>query len=275
MLWRQISRMHSSSHSFDALDLPMLILSILLMPINWWFEWRKWELINASNNSSIGIKWQGFLAGVVTSLLTPGMLGNFIGRSYFYDKRKRPEMVFLSLMGNLSQFIVSLFFGVMALWILKKSPFQLPFNSIFIPAVVILVCGALLFFFGGKLWQVILGFFFSLRPNISSSNFIFPFLILSLSRHILFTIQLSFGANLSPTIVLWIWQVYLFVTLIPSVFLGKVIIRETVAVFVLSQVTIGLDSIGIFTASFTVWVINLFIPLIIALLLLRRKSYVE
>ncbi len=280
LLWKQLSSAHFSTHLVEETDLLSLVFSLFLMPLNWWFEWRKWELINNSNECSNERKWHGFLAGFVTSMLTPGLVGNFIGRIYFFDKEKRSEIVFLTLLGNLAQFLMSLFFGVVALWVLKKTPLDLPFNSVFIPAVIVLFFGIALFFFAVKPWQVLVGFFPSLRINGSFSGFIYPFLILSFTRHILFTIQFAlvlsaFGAEVTLSLIYWIWQVYLVVTLVPSVFFGKVIIRDTVAVFVLSQAAIGLDNIGIFTSSFTVWVINLFIPLLIALFLLRRKSYVD
>lgn len=258
-----------------------LVLVSFMMPLNWWFEWKKWELINSSNEYiSNDRKWQGFLAGVVTAMLTPGLVGNFIGRSLYSDKLSRPEIVFLTLLANLAQFIVSLMFGVIALVFLKQTPFAMPFMNVIIPSLLILLLGVVFFLFAGKPWKFFGKFIPSMQFKESRSKLKVPFLIWSILRHFVFTFQFAlvlhaFGGRVSLELFFWIWQVYLFVTLVPSVFMGKVVIRDSIAVFVLSFAGIGMQNMGIFAASFSVWVINLFIPLIIALVLLRRKSYVD
>jgi hypothetical protein len=282
LLWKQLLKADSTFRS-DAFQHPFsLLLCIFLMPLNWWFEWRKWILTNKFADSITNENvWQGFLAGMVTSMLTPGLVGNFIGRSFYAEKQQRTEIVFLTLLGNLAQFIMSVLFGVMALWILNCTPFELPFNGVFFPTVFILMSGLALFIFAGKPLQFLVRFFPSLQfVQMNLAKVKGWFLSLSLFRHMIFTIQFAlmlhaFGANMSSELITWIWQVYLFVTLVPSLFFGKVIIRDSVAVFVLSQAGIGIGGMEIFAASFLVWVLNLFIPLLIALVLLRRRSYVD
>jgi MFS family permease len=252
-----------------------------MMPLNWWFEWRKWELINRRDEQiPQARKWQGFLAGMVTAMLTPGLVGNFIGRSLYSDKERRSEVTFLTLLANLAQFLVSLLFGLLAIYYLKQTPFSIPMNNVAIPVFLILLLGIVLFLFAGKPWKLLSRIIPSMQLNEQGSKLKIPFLLLSVFRHFIFTFQFvlvlhAFGATISLELIFWIWQVYLFVTLVPSVFLGKVIIRDSIAVFVLSFAGIGMENMEIFSASFSVWVINLFIPLISALLLLKRKTYVD
>jgi MFS family permease len=252
-----------------------------MMPLNWWFEWRKWELINRGDEQiPQARKWQGFLAGMVTAMLTPGLVGNFIGRSLYSDKERRSEVTFLTLMANLAQFLVSLLFGLLALYYLKQTPFSIPLNNVAIAVFLIVLLGMMLFLFAGKPWRLLSRIIPSMQLTEQGSKLKIPFLLLSVLRHFIFTFQFvlvlhAFGAAISLELIFWIWQVYLFVTLVPSVFLGKVIIRDSIAVFVLSFAGIGMENMEIFSASFSVWVINLFIPLISALLLLKRKSYVD
>ncbi len=281
LLWKQLTKNH---YSFQFESFPTfwsLSLALCLMPLNWWFEWRKWELINRSDEQiPRESKWQGFLAGMVTAMLTPGLVGNFIGRSLYSDKERRSEVTFLTLLANLAQFLVSLLFGVLALYYLKQTPFSIPLNNITISVFLTLLLGIMLFLFAGKPWKLLSRIIPSMQLNEQGSKLKIPFLLWSVLRHFVFTLQFvfvlhAFGARVSLELVFWIWQVYLFVTLVPSVFLGKVIIRDSIAVLVLSYAGIGMENMEIFSASFSVWVINLFIPLICALLLLKRKTYVD
>ena len=252
-----------------------------MMPLNWWFEWKKWDLINSSNEDiSKDKKWQGFLAGIVTAMLTPGLVGNFIGRSIYSDKSNRPDIIFLTLLANLAQFIVSLMFGLIALCFLKLTPFSIPFLNVIIPTVLVLCVGVVFFLFAGRPWRFMAKFIPAIQLIESHSKLKAPFFVWSVLRHCVFTVQFAlslyaFGARVSLDLFFWIWQVYLFVTLVPSVFMGKVVVRDSIAVFVLSFAGVGMQNVEIFAASFSIWVINLFIPLLIALTLLRSKSYVD
>jgi hypothetical protein len=58
--------------------------------------------------------------------------------------------------------------------------------------------------------------------------------------------------------------VYFWVTLAPSLFLGKVVIRETIAVWVLSAA--GLNPEIVIVSSLLIWVLNLFIPTVVSLI---------
>ena len=257
------------------------MISICLMPLNWWIEWLKWDLIYpVKENGSIILKRHGFFAGMVTGMVTPGLVGNFIGRSYYSEKQKRPEVVYLTLLSNLSQFLCSIVFGVLALWLLHETPLNISFKTVFFTAGFILLMVSVLFVFAGKPWQWLGYFFPSLQLKMQVKNSKALFLGLSLFRHLVFTAQFAlmlhaFGAIVTWELFLWIWEVYLFVTLVPSVFFGKVIVRDSIAVFVLVHAGVGMTPSAIFASSLSVWLINLFVPFIIAILLLRRRSYVD
>ena len=67
---------------------------------------------------------------------------------------------------------------------------------------------------------------------------------MSTLRHAVFTLQfylvlIAFGVETSFELIFWIWQVYFWVTLSPSLLLGKIGIRESIAVIILSQLLIN------------------------------------
>ena len=102
-----------------------------------------------------------------------------------------------------------------------------------------------------------------------SSNMKWQFLFWSLLRHLIFTLQFIFVLNffnveISFNLMFWIWQVYFWVTLSPSLFLGKIVIRESISVWVLSAA--GLQPSIVVLSSIGIWVLNLFIPTIFSLI---------
>ncbi len=59
------------------------------------------------------------------------------------------------------------------------------------------------------------------------------------------------------------------ITAAPSLFLGKIIVRETIALSVLSMA--GIAGSVILLAAFSTWMINQILPVIIATLLLKKE----
>jgi hypothetical protein len=80
----------------------------------------------------------------------------------------------------------------------------------------------------------------------------------------------AFSGQFSLIIFVWISVVFLLVTLAPSLFLGKIIIRESIAVAVLTLV--GFESTPVLFASLSTWVINLILPNLWAAFQLKMKS---
>ncbi len=252
------------------------------MPLNWYFELLKWkEVIRFSSTTPTNQHcYHAFFAGIVSGMLTPNMLGNFIGRIYYFKRTIRFIITYLTLLGSFSQFFISILFGCLALVFLNKIPFDYSLDHL----LILLLCG---------IFIALLSYFFAehivlkrrTRKRITEKikeNGIFTFfkiklLTFSLFRHLVFTSQFvlmlhAFGAPLSWDLVLWVWQVYLWVTLSPSLILGKVFIRDTIAVIVLMHADLGLEPISILLASFLIWLINLLLPTLLALFILKQKK---
>ena len=98
---------------------------------------------------------------------------------------------------------------------------------------------------------------------------------LGIFRHLIFTIQFAlvlyaFGVEIDATSILWIWQFYFWVTLAPSLFLGKLGVRESVAVWVFAAA--GIAEFSVVLAAFSIWVMNLFLPTLVSLVILKRAK---
>ncbi len=257
-----------------------LLFVLLLVPLNWFFEWRKWIL----TLSIVDVyakpvnKIHAFFAGIVTGMLTPNMLGNFVGRIYYFERNHRIAIVVLTLLTNYAQFIASIFLGIIALLFLHKSPWILDLAQLYWVFIFSAILFLLIYFnfeFVFKYIRRKSRMYLLIRNLKRRRVFRWKILGLSMLRHAVFTLQFSlilsaFGEDFSFHNMLWIWQFYLWLTLAPSLFLGKLAIRETVAIWVLTAA--GMGELTIVISSFLIWVFNLLIPTVIGLFIVKRQS---
>lgn len=256
------------------------ILCIVFVPVNWFLEWRKWQvsLSEIPHKVEKSPQFHAFAAGMVTGFFTPSMLGNFIGRMSFFDRAEKMKVVYLTQYGNLAQFTATMIFGVLACIALEDSflPQRLQFLSIsFVIAVAI---GSVLVYLSlDKLIRKVRWINSKLGAE-GDSRLSLPFkielLVLSCLRHTIFTIQFSllfiaFGASIDWSIILIIWQIYLIVTLIPSLFFGKILIRDSIAWLMLSPV--GFDIHQVFSTTLWIWILNLLLPALVFLIIVNMN----
>ena len=256
-----------------------LILTLLLVPMNWFLEWIKWVItLNiAEVQTTQKIKLNAFFAGIITGMLTPNMLGNFIGRIYYFERRNRISLIVLTLVSNYAQFIASIVFGIIGILILGRIPIDLEidqFNFILIAIGVIVSVFYFNFEWFFKFLKRKARIHLLIRNIKRRRMYRWKILLLSFLRHGIFTLQFSFmlhafGENLSLENVFWIWQVYLWVTIAPSLILGKLAIRESIAIWVLTLA--GMGELTVLISSFLIWTFNLLLPTIIGLFICKEK----
>jgi hypothetical protein len=252
------------------------IIVVLLIPLNWFCEYKKWYISVQYLSSSVDKKHiqHSFLAGIVTGMLTPNMLGNFVGRIFYFPRKHRINLIILTTFSNFSQFVWSILLGVIGIAILNDDSYV----KVFWLSILLLIFTVSVYFYFNRLLLVI-PFFRKWLKRISIFEFSFKlkmhFLFWSWMRHLIFSFQflgvlIFFNQDFSFQLLLWIWQVYFWVTLAPSLFLGKIVIRETIAVWVLSAA--GLNPEVVIVSSLLIWMLNLFVPTIISLIICKPPN---
>lgn len=117
-----------------------IALVLLLMPINWLLETKKWQiLLLPFHDWSFGKCLRGVLAGVSVSAATPNRIGEIGGRLLVAKKEEIPGVLASSLLGSIAQWLA--------------------FLSLAFPALV-WVSGALI----GEKWLLVRWFFLPLGP---------------------------------------------------------------------------------------------------------------
>lgn len=256
-----------------------LIGMILLLPVNYFFEWLKWKAILKTFDTDFGntTNFQSFMAGIITGMLTPNMQGNFLGRMYYFPRRFRSNIILLTLWSNLGQFIIALLFGFLSLVIIDSSHYLELDTTITGILISIIIVFSFVYFTVAK-WK--LGFinwkFFQRFKNALSAHPSIKLEILfwGILRYLVFSFQFfltihAFGGSFSIEMYLLVWQIYLWSTIAPSLILGKLFVRESIAIWVLSGVGIG--EWNIIFASLTIWIVNLLIPTIVGILVCKKR----
>jgi uncharacterized membrane protein YbhN (UPF0104 family) len=279
----QLSKMNFSVESVE-LKFPLLfLLAFLLVPLNWFCEWQKWRITlkAAEVRSTNRLAFNAFLAGIVSGMLTPNMLGNFIGRIFYFQRRDRIAITVYTMFSNYGQFAASVVVGLICIYFLNETPFgQLPDYFIWLAVPIILFVFILHFYFDFFFSKIFKRRMRALRiPNKNRIFSLFHWKVLfwSLFRLSVFSIQfclvlVAFGAEFNFILFLWIGQYYFWVTLAPSLFFGKVVIRDSIALWVL--VAVIANSATIVVASFSIWIINLLLPTLFSVLFFRSKKVI-
>ena len=254
---------------------------ILVIP-NLGIEFLKWRLtlktLSISSDNSTRI--QSFFAGIVTGMVTPNMLGNFIGRFYYFQRRHRVQIILLTLLSNFAQYLASLTFGLVSVILLGGLLILDEQTFIVWGVTAVLFISIIVFFFFERILGVIKKRQYASRLKDTlrnNKNYRWQILGLSFLRFLVFTSQFSllmyaFGEEISVELILAIWQLYLLTLIAPSLFLGKIGVKESIAIVVLGS--IGVNEFSILFASLMVWLVNNISPALFGLIITKKGKNV-
>lgn len=109
--WQQIS---------DSWQQPLFWFIFLLMLVNWGIESRKWQVLMQHVQSySLLIAFKSVLAGCSITMLTPNRIGEYGGRILFVDEKNRIKAISLTIVGSISQLLITLLMGCLGLFYLR------------------------------------------------------------------------------------------------------------------------------------------------------------
>lgn len=263
-------------------------LVIIFVFVNWGMEARKWQLLmKALQPMSFFTAFKSVLCGVTLSLNTPNRIGEYGGRILFVNEGNRIKAITLSIAGGMAQLIITMLMGCFGLmYLLFGMDASATLMGISVFWIRIFLYGSLfgtvtfIFFFFrlGILIRLIeklpYADRFSKYINILETfeaKILLRLLSISFFRYVVFVLQYIFMLQLLQveqnvwtgfwiiTVMFWI------LAIIPSFAIAELGIRGTVAKTLFSY---SLNTIGILTATFGIWFVNLFIPALIGSLLI-------
>lgn len=291
---QQLARsIHSDSF---RLFLPAVLL---MMPLNWLLETVKWRsLIRYLEPVTLPSAFRSVLAGITFSLFTPNRVGEFLGR-IFTLKANRIKSALLTIAGSISQLIVTLVAGMVALlfFIPKYVGFSEPWQNYLYAGLVIfmLLFSLLLVLLLLKVPVITARLDKLIRPQWRRMNLylivierigrrtLTGVLLLSALRYLVFSGQFymllrAFGLEIPYfQAMMLISLTYFVMAAIPTVALADLGIRGSVSIFFIGIYFGGntAAAASILSASTLVWIINLALPALLGVFFIRRISIIR
>ena len=280
--WNSIKRSFTGPAAWN------LVCAFLLVVVNWSIEATKWKLsISGVQSVSFLRSFKAVLSGVSFSVSTPNRIGEYLGRVLYMDEGNRLKTISLTIVGSLSQLLVTLVMGCAGWLILKPSIVERGLISplwthVILWGILVVILILTLFYF--RLPWLVNWFgripaarrFTYLVEALQEFNATLLCKLLSLSglRFIVFIIQYFllfrlFGVDVSGTETLWTVSVsFLVMAVIPTITLLELVQRGKVVAAIVG--IYSANELGMNLATASIWFMNLILPAIIGSLLILR-----
>ena len=303
LIYRQVVRQPNWKGSLEAIGSALrgpfqwkLWVVGMLMLVNWGIEARKWQLALRPIG---GMPWldayRAIFTGVTMASFTPNRMGEYLGRLLYVEDGHRLESIGLSIVCSMAQLLTTLGMGLAGLLyirpVLLKGAIHVAkiacwYDSFIVLVFVLLVGLTITYCRLSKLSWILRKFpvlgkhlhFIKVLENFSAT-ILLRILFLSFGRYLVFIVQYGlvfsvFGVSLGGMEVFGaVSVVFLIMAVVPTLtFLTELGLRWGTSMQVLALYTT--NTIGIFAASFAVWLINLIVPALIgSLLILSIKLF--
>lgn len=245
------------------------ILFILLLSfINRFLEIIKWQnLVGVIKPISIGESTKQVLGSLTVALFTPSGIGEYAGKALYFSKEKTKKIIFLNLICNGIQLILTILFGTLGLLY-----FNANFNILSAKTVYIIVSVGFLILVALFLTKSITVKGYSLEKLIHKINKIPKSvhqknIVLGLLRYLTFSHQyyflfVMFGVNLPYWLMMSaITAVYFLASALPTFNFLDFAVKGSMAVFFFGFLDVN-DWIVLFISTL-MWFLNTVIPVVI------------
>ncbi len=235
---------------------------LLLSVLNRLFEILKWQnLVSCFHKITLQESTKQVLGALTAGLFTPNGIGEYAGKALFFEKSKAKKIVFLNLICNGIQMILTTIFGTIGLWILGYG-----FWALYVLGI------AISFFLFSFLFRKIKIKGYSIEKMIRKINEI-PKAIhqknifLAVCRYLIFSHQyyflfLAFDVHLSYlTMMAAIASVYFLASALPTFQFLDFAVKGSIAVYFLG--ILGVNEWIVVFISTLMWFLNVVLPVII------------
>jgi hypothetical protein len=222
------------------------------------------------------------LGSLTASIFTPNRIGEYGAKMLYFDKKDAKKIVLLNLIGNSTQMIVTIFFGVFGLVItgLHLEFFKGIYTEILVIAILLIILLTLAYAFRNR--EFIYGFTFTklivkikeVPRNIYRTNFQLATLRYFIFSHQFYFLLVLFGVSLPyPTAIATIFVMYFIASIVPTIHLMDLVIKGSVAVFLFGK--LGVNEWIVFSITFLMWLLNLVLPVVIGSFFVMRFKLKE
>ncbi len=258
------------------------------MFVNWSLEAFKWKIsVQTVQPVSFFRALKAIFSGVSFSVTTPNRVGEYLGRVLYMDEGNRLRVISLTILGSISQLIITVLFGVLGLIVLKEDidnaalPTWLEWikHIGLIAGVIGLIFLTVFYFRIGWLvrWiekiPAIKKYIWLINElEKADTTLLLRLLSISMLRYFVFATQYFLLFRFFGVDVNW-WQgfwataiVFYIMTIPPTIELFELVNKAFVTTNIFAIFTVNTLGIGFVTT--TIWFINLVVPAAIGSLLI-------
>ena len=264
------------------------ILVFVLMFVNWSLEALKWKIsVQGVQPVSFFRSLKAIFSGVSFSVTTPNRTGEYLGRVLYMDDGNRLRVISLTILGSISQLMVTVFFGLLGLLILETDITKMNLSGWMEWLKDLGIIGASLAFIFLTVFYFRIGWLVKWIDKIpaikkyiwlinelekTDTTLLLRLLSISLLRYLVFATQYFllfrfFGVEVNWWQGFWATAIVFFVMAItPTIELFEVVKKMYITKEIFAIFTVNTLAIGFVTT--TIWCINLVIPAAIGSLLI-------
>jgi len=274
--------------SFTDTRVLNFILVFVLMFVNWSLEALKWKIsVQGVQPVSFFRSLKAIFSGVSFSVTTPNRTGEYLGRVLYMDDGNRLKVISLTILGSISQLLVTIFFGLLGLLILRPGITNMHLSSWMEWIKDLGIIGASLAFVVLTVFYFRIGWLVKWIDKIpaikkyiwlinelekTDTTQLMRLLSISMLRYFVFATQYFllfrfFGVEVNWWQGFWATAIVFFVMAItPTIELFEVVKKMYITKEIFAIFTVNTLAIGFVTT--TIWFINLVIPATIGSLLI-------
>jgi hypothetical protein len=264
------------------------ILVFVLMFVNWSLEALKWKIsVQGVQPVSFFRSLKAIFSGVSFSVTTPNRTGEYLGRVLYMDDGNRLKVISLTILGSISQLLVTILFGLLGLLILRPGITNMHLSSWMEWIKDLGIIGASFAFVVLTVFYFRIGWLVKWIDKIpaikkyiwlinelekTDTTLLMRLLSISMLRYFVFATQYFllfrfFGVEVNWWQGFWATAIVFFVMAItPTIELFEVVKKMYITKEIFAIFTVNTLAIGFVTT--TIWFINLVIPATIGSLLI-------
>ncbi|MFC6098133.1 hypothetical protein ACFPVY_15885 [Flavobacterium qiangtangense] len=255
--WKQFLELLNRKKSFWGI---LFLLSFSFF--NRFFEILKWKnLVQIIEKISLSQATEQVLSALTASIFTPNGIGEYGAKALYFEKREAKKVVFLNLICNGIQMILTIIFGTIGLWILGFGSWVL--------AIFAISC---FLFFASFLFKKITIKGYSINRLLEKINEIpkqihQKNIFLAVCRYLIFSHQyyflfLAFDVDLPyVTLMATITSVYFLASSLPTFQFLDFAVKGSIAVYFFG--ILGVNEWIVVFISTLMWFLNVVLPVII------------
>ena len=245
-----------------------IVFILLLSVLNRYFEILKWQnLVRVIQKINVAEATKQVLAALTAGLFTPNGVGEYAGKALFFEKKDTKKVIFLNLICNGIQMVLTVIFGIFGLLYFNTQ------HAVITAQTVLLVFGALLLLIvilfsikkitvKGYSIQKLIQKINEIPKSIHQKN-----ILLGICRYIVFSHQyyflfIAFDVDLPYlTLIATISSVYFLASSLPTFQFLDFAVKGSVAVYFFG--ILGVNEWIVIFISTLMWFLNVVLPVII------------